>query len=476
LDKVEKHLKKLTNWFGLARLKTIKALGEAGDPRAVGPLCDVLTGGRLKARRLAAEALGKIGSLDAVGSLVSALRDYNFYVRVEAALALSKIGEDAAGHLIKELEEVASEDFDRRLHVIEALEKIGDPAAIPPLLDLVLTGEVVEVRERSLKALVKCGASVPELFSDKLKDLQEQVRINAAWALGAGGDAAAAPPLIEALRDNYETVRVEVVDALGELNDPRSVPALIEAMEDDSEYVRYAAAMVLGQSGDKKAVEPLYQVMKAKEPGWQGAALGLADFGDARAIEPLVHTDSEHATEGLIKIQNRITAKNRHYFCENCLTRAVLHTPNLSLPRYIGKNPYLLIQFMFAYTKSAVNKGYYVCKKCRSNLFFIEGVEKIVLRLSRDMETVSEREGPCMVINWFKRKGELCDYDEIRVMDGNDYDIEELVIKLSNDRDGERKQRMRYIPLYLDKDLTLSQAKLNMLKDHFRVELEERKS
>ncbi len=59
--------------------------------------------------------------------------------------------------------------------------------------------------------------------------------------------------------------------------------------------------------------------------------------------------------------------------------------------------------------------------------------------------------------------------DEIRVKDAGDFDIEELVMKLMNDRDDKRRERLPGIPFYLSPGITLSQSKINLLKDNFKT-------
>jgi HEAT repeat protein len=71
------------------------------------------------------------------------------------------------------------------------------------------------------------------------------VRRAAAEALGKIGDPQAVPALMEALKDRDEDVRKAVAEALGEIGDPQAVPALLETLKDEDEDVRWAATMAL---------------------------------------------------------------------------------------------------------------------------------------------------------------------------------------------------------------------------------------
>jgi len=76
-----------------------------------------------------------------------------------------------------------------------AAGRIGDPALVPPLVEL-------------------------------MNDHEPQVRQVAAFALGLAGDAAAVERLVAALKDGEALVRGRVAEALGRIGDKRAAPAL----------------------------------------------------------------------------------------------------------------------------------------------------------------------------------------------------------------------------------------------------------
>ena len=57
----------------------------------------------------------------------------------------------------------------------------------------------------------------------KLRDPDEKVRAQAAWALGVHRDRIAVPPLIAALKDTNGEVRASAAGALGDIGDKRAV-------------------------------------------------------------------------------------------------------------------------------------------------------------------------------------------------------------------------------------------------------------
>ena len=79
-----------------------------------------------------------------------------------------------------------------------------------------------------------------------LKDPVEDVRCQAAWALGRAGKARAVEALIEALKDS-PAVRRQAIRALGQIGDPRALPALNAALKDDDTRVRRYAAKAIAR-------------------------------------------------------------------------------------------------------------------------------------------------------------------------------------------------------------------------------------
>ena len=83
-------------------------------------------------RRNAANALGEIGDPRAVGSLIAVLRDEDRWVRRNAARALGEIGDPGAVESL--IVTLGDEDRWVRWGAVRALGEIRDPRAVEPLL------------------------------------------------------------------------------------------------------------------------------------------------------------------------------------------------------------------------------------------------------------------------------------------------------------------------------------------------------
>lgn len=100
-----------------------------------------------------------------------------------------------------------------------------------------------------------------------LKDQRMAVRWSAVEALGRLGNREAVPPLLALLHkeEAYRWNRRLVVNALGELRDPRAVPALLDLLKDEDEFLRKVTLFALKKIGDPKAFLPLVAMLRDPE-------------------------------------------------------------------------------------------------------------------------------------------------------------------------------------------------------------------
>jgi HEAT repeat protein len=133
--------------------------------------------------------------------------------------------------------------------------------------------------KRNVRGLVKA-----------LAHRDEEIRADAAAALGELGDAAAVAPLIAALQDDELWVRRRAAEALGKIGGRRAVLPLIGILNDPDDHDTWeSAARALGQIGDPAAVDALVPVLS--RPGVESveaAAWALGRLGDPQAVQPLI--------------------------------------------------------------------------------------------------------------------------------------------------------------------------------------------
>jgi len=105
------------------------------------------------------------------------------------------------------------------------------------------------------------GAIAVSDVTRRLDDPDDEVREEAARALGRIGAAEAVEPLIRHLRDPHATIRIPCARALGRIGDARAVAPLIECLQGSSEDLVEACCQALGKMGAREALKPLLRLL-----------------------------------------------------------------------------------------------------------------------------------------------------------------------------------------------------------------------
>ncbi len=266
-----------------------------------------------------------------------------------------------------------------------------------------------------------------------IKDLGDEGWLDrkvAAKSLGEIGDARALEPLIKALGDWAWDVRKTAAEALGKIGDAGAVESLIKALGDGDKDVREAAAEALENIGWKPSDEKEQAAYLIAKRYWEE----LVKIGKP-SVEPLIKVINDDslwirktAAGALKKIQyfDPLEEKVPFILCSKCFCRFEKHKAR--------------ILFLTLIT-------YYICRKCHGSVHLIENTEKVAAFLDHAFEKPYTYNGTTLFVNWFKHK-EPFDFDEIHIKDADDFDVEEMVIKLRNDTDADRRRRYRSMPVY----------------------------
>ena len=215
--------------------------------------------------------------------------------------------------LIKDLGN--KKDPGARLQAIVGLADFGPhaAAAVPGLIDA-LQDKDEDLRLNAAIALGKIGKPAVEPLSKLLGSQDDDTRFYAVWALGWIGPEAGStsPAIVRLLADKNDGVRRKAAYTLGRINaDPAaSIAALVKAFEDPQEDVRVAAAEGVAKFG-AQALPPLIAALKSdKDTIRFKAAHALAEMGsEAKDAVPalkelfLAKGGNPHAyTQALAKI------------------------------------------------------------------------------------------------------------------------------------------------------------------------------
>lgn len=293
---------------------------------------------RLKAAALALGQFGPAGK-EAVPDLIGAVTGWDNYsgenpAAIEALGALGPVAKDAVPVLIEELQRPGGKYHRRRVVAAWALGRIGDPAALTPLIRMldrddneeqaaaaaalggfgpaaadavpVLTsivrgfGDIRAIfdkgtRERAIEALGAIGRPAVPGLVELLRDPNKDSRRNAALTLARIGPAAAeaVPDLLKMLADkDFDGTAQSAAAALARIGGP-AVPGLIEIARDREAAGRGWAMVALGGVGPAaKDAVPVLTAVLAEKDSWVKAdavtALGRIGSAAESALPQLV--------------------------------------------------------------------------------------------------------------------------------------------------------------------------------------------
>ncbi len=180
--------------------------------------------------------------------------------------------------------------------------KLGfkDSKFVVPLIRA-LSDKVVLVRRMAAKVIGTLGIKDERFINPLIKVLQNKlelgfVRANAAEAIGELGikDIRFVRPLIKAaLRDKEENVRINAAKAIGRLRDKRFIKPLIKALRNKAVDVRINAAKAIGRLRlrDKRLIGPLIKALGDDDYGvhfWASRAIIKLGFKNEMFVLPLI--------------------------------------------------------------------------------------------------------------------------------------------------------------------------------------------
>lgn len=261
------------------RFSAVAALGEIGDPQAVGPLVGLLEDETIRLGVI--EALGKIGSPEALGALARLLRENQDTQTFAACLR-------AIGRVLE------SQPDERVLHHIEEWAHLGSPAAaeVQARLVQVLTvpdenvayGEGGEVSEKEAVAQVVRALRLRPLYATLvLAGCDPALREVLQFCAVSIGDEIA-PALGAGLDCGNRNVRVLACNCVGALGLVELVPSLVSLLDAPDETLRAAAINALARLRHADGVRTIVRHLADRSPSVREAVLAALTQLDASLV------------------------------------------------------------------------------------------------------------------------------------------------------------------------------------------------
>jgi HEAT repeat protein len=273
-----------------------------------------------KERKAAVDKMAVLGNHDAISKLGEALKkEPRSDIRAEMVAALGRIRDKDA---IPILADTLRTDLDKNVR----------SQAINSLLRLYIlmedTGPLTTIFNKAKSVLVEPNppmvgpevqvdaASKEALAAAMQKDFTDEVRAEAARALGSLRAKDQIPAMMTALEDpqnqEHRAVRATIVRTLGVLRDPSAGPALERALRDPDRQVVSEAVLAVGLVGDTAARPTLENMFRtSSSPALKSRALEslalLRDPANTALFESVLDNKDDYyrelSAEGLARVQ-----------------------------------------------------------------------------------------------------------------------------------------------------------------------------
>ncbi len=237
-------------------------------------------------RRAAVMALGRIGDPRAVPALIDLLDAEPGLISVVAG-ALAKIGSLEAFEAL--LAHIGHPHRAVRQSIVGALNSLGHPQ-MAQRVALLLEHDDPHVREAAVQIAGYFGyEECIEQLIDRCYDPNESVRCTALEHLPLLDDPRAMSILRQALRSEIPRERAAAVYGLVQLDSAQIVPYLAEALDDADQWVRFFAARGAGYLASPELIESLLQHAQNDPaiPVRLEAIGALGQIGGPRAVAAL---------------------------------------------------------------------------------------------------------------------------------------------------------------------------------------------
>ncbi|MCP4719460.1 MAG: HEAT repeat domain-containing protein, partial [Desulfobacteraceae bacterium] len=208
----------------------------------------------------ATQALGALRlpeSLDTFG-LMAAHPDKK--VKKSAIFAISETGNQEAVDLIMGF---LGEDEETNKLAVEALSEMQDLYALEQLTSL-LSSSITIVRDTAIDQLLKLGNKSTPILTRAFKNAQADYLVHLITTLGYIGDPAGIPPILDIINTQPKdaNIRQAAYEAMERIPSPKTAICLAQGLQDPIEAVRMSAARAIDKNLSKPLVAGLKNIVR----------------------------------------------------------------------------------------------------------------------------------------------------------------------------------------------------------------------
>jgi HEAT repeat protein len=265
---------------GAVRTGVAGSLGQRRDAKAVPALAALLKTPDAALAETSAKALGRIGGADAVTALEGALADAPVPLRAAIGEGLLRCadaaGSDRAARAIHDKLRAADVPATVRMAAFRGAILTRGDDGVPLILDALRGSDGLAITAALRAAHELPGRGATKQLAAALGSLPPAIRPSVVALLGARGDAAAAPALIEVAKTPGDiALRTGAIGALVMTSAEAAVPVLADLALDGDTNLAAAARGALGSIPGRKADAAVLELLDNKDAAIRAVAVEL---------------------------------------------------------------------------------------------------------------------------------------------------------------------------------------------------------
>lgn len=278
--------------------------GENNCVEAVEQLAKLLLTNHLGIQEAADSSLRMIGGKETVRAVLPLLRSDEAPVRNLSMDILREVGWQDMPSLIELAHDA---DPDIRIFAADILGSTDSPLAVEPLCEALLKDLEVNVRYQAAVSLGELGMDEAAPCLNKAINDEEWVQYSVIEALTKIGHASSVDALVKTLDSASDLVASMIIDSLGEMGNVKAVSMLLKRLDNSHTALRNKIVKAVVKILGGKSLTLLSEEERDRFQQYLLVALEDEDeeTQDA-AIQGLAHVGGEKASEGILKIASSL--------------------------------------------------------------------------------------------------------------------------------------------------------------------------
>ncbi len=238
----------------------------------------------------AISALGKLRIPETLSVLTAMAAHSDTQVRREAVFAIAEHGNDAA---VDQLIRLIGRDEETNKLAVDALTDIQTIYSLDQMTSLLESG-ITNVRDTAIDQLIKLGNKATPILARASRNATADYLVHLITTLGYIGDPTAIPAILDIINTQPAdpNIRQAAYEAMERIPSPKTAISLVQGLQDPEESVRMSAARAIDKNLSKALVAGLKNVVREGSQDSRNVVAALIDSDSTNIFKFLVEEES----------------------------------------------------------------------------------------------------------------------------------------------------------------------------------------